>query len=201
MSSSASSTFAWFECTHSSLLDAGNIIAQVKSSEALKIVTVRSTAFDRAALSGGNASVEDISAVDASCQSYSPCESSSRADPACLAAPPAPTSFVSTSEVKSDRPDLGSAGKVVSGGRALKNKETFGQIMEPLADVLGAGALFIVAGSFAFWLTGLASLCSLQPLEPLEQLLTPATLTTTCRSARPARSALLLQPTSEAPRT
>lgn len=49
------------------------------------------------------------------------------------------TKFVSTTETKSERPDLGSAARVVSGGRALKNKETFGGIIEPLADVLGAG--------------------------------------------------------------
>lgn len=50
------------------------------------------------------------------------------------------TKFVSTTETKSERPDLGSAARVVSGGRALKNKETFGGMIEPLADALGAGS-------------------------------------------------------------
>ncbi|KAL7411745.1 hypothetical protein BDY24DRAFT_407412 [Mrakia frigida] len=95
---------------------AGNIISHVRSKEPFKILTVRATAFDKAAATGGSAEVEVVEPVEA----------------------PAPVSYVSTSETISARPDLGSAGKVVSGGRALKNKETFAEIMEPLADALGA---------------------------------------------------------------
>lgn len=51
----------------------------------------------------------------------------------------APVQYVSTSETVSSRPDLASAGKVVSGGRALNTKENFGKYIEPLADALGAG--------------------------------------------------------------
>ncbi|CED83114.1 etf1 [Phaffia rhodozyma] len=95
---------------------AGNIIAQIKSTEAVKILTIRPTAFEKAALEGGAAEAETVEAVPAS----------------------SPVKFVSTSETVSARPDLGSASKVVSGGRALKNKEQFGGLMEPLADALGA---------------------------------------------------------------
>lgn len=68
-------------------------------------------------------------------------------DPLCATAP---VKYVSTSETISARPDLGSAGKVVSGGRALKNKETFAGIMEPLADCLGAGQSSSSLAAFPF---------------------------------------------------
>lgn len=100
-------------------IDAGNVIAHVKSSEPIKILTVRATAFPKAAASGGSASSEEVEAIEDA---------------------PEPTKFLSTSEVESARPDLASASKVVAGGRALKSKETFAEIMEPLADALGAGA-------------------------------------------------------------
>lgn len=51
---------------------------------------------------------------------------------------PAPTKFVSEEIVVSSRPDLASAGKVVSGGRALKSQENFEKVLDPLADALGA---------------------------------------------------------------
>lgn len=51
----------------------------------------------------------------------------------------APTEFVNEEIVVSSRPDLGSAPRVVSGGRALKSKEQFDSVLEPLADALGAG--------------------------------------------------------------
>lgn len=51
---------------------------------------------------------------------------------------PGPTKFVSEEIVVSSRPDLASAAKVVSGGRALKSQENFEKVLEPLADALGA---------------------------------------------------------------
>ncbi|KLO14621.1 electron transfer flavo protein, alpha subunit [Schizopora paradoxa] len=100
---------------------AGNAIATVRapSSVPLKFFTVRTTAFDAAKAdeSSGDVLVEEVAAVDV---------------------PDVPTSHVSTSLTKSDRPELGSASRIVSGGRALKSAETFNATLEPLADVLGA---------------------------------------------------------------
>ncbi|RDW92024.1 electron transfer flavoprotein subunit alpha [Coleophoma crateriformis] len=95
---------------------AGNAIATVESSDPIKIITVRGTAFAAAAAEGGSASVE--SGVDPKAESS--------------------TEWVSEDLAKSDRPDLATAGKVVSGGRGLKSKEDFDKIMLPLADALGA---------------------------------------------------------------
>ncbi|KAI0769449.1 electron transfer flavoprotein alpha subunit [Trametes elegans] len=99
---------------------AGNAIATVRAPESVrvKIFTVRSTAFKASAADEG-AQVEEkaVEPVDV-------------ADP--------PTQHVRTDLTKSDRPDLGSASRVVSGGRALKNAETFKSTLEPLADALGA---------------------------------------------------------------
>jgi electron transfer flavoprotein alpha subunit len=94
---------------------AGNAIATVKSSDAKKLITVRGTAFDAAAATGGSATVESISAKGDSGLS----------------------SFVGAEVSKSDRPELTSAKIVVSGGRGLGSKENFA-IMEKLADKLGA---------------------------------------------------------------
>lgn len=94
---------------------AGNAIATVKSSDAKKVITVRGTAFDAAAASGGSASVESISAKGDSGLS----------------------SFVGQEISKSDRPELTSAKIVISGGRGLGSKENF-VILEKLADKLGA---------------------------------------------------------------
>lgn len=94
---------------------AGNAIATVKSSDTKKLITVRGTAFDAAASSGGSASVESISAKGDSGLS----------------------SFASAEVSKSDRPELTSAKIVVSGGRGLGSKENF-VILEKLADKLGA---------------------------------------------------------------
>jgi len=98
---------------------AGNAVATVRapSSLSLKFFTVRATAFD-AALEDSSASVE-VKAVD-------PVDTSS------------PTEHVSTSLTKSSRPELSTAPRVVSGGRALKNAETFEKTIYPLADLLGA---------------------------------------------------------------
>lgn len=96
---------------------AGNAIATVKapSSIPLKFFTIRTTAFD-AATEGGSAAAEAIEPVEVA----------------------STTEHVSTELTKSDRPELGVASRVVSGGRALKNAETFNATLEPLADVLGA---------------------------------------------------------------
>ncbi|KAK2064302.1 electron transfer flavoprotein domain-containing protein [Colletotrichum caudatum] len=95
---------------------AGNAIATVESSDAIKIVTIRGTAFPAAVVAGGSAAVED--GVDPKSQST--------------------TEWVSEDLAKSDRPDLSTASKVVSGGRGLKSKEEFDKVMLPLADSLGA---------------------------------------------------------------
>ncbi|KAF7321725.1 putative electron transfer flavoprotein subunit alpha [Mycena kentingensis (nom. inval.)] len=98
---------------------AGNAIATVRapSSVRIKFFTVRSTAYPAAASADGAAEEAAVEPVDV-------------ADP--------PTQHVQTILTKSDRPDLGVASRVVSGGRALKNAETFEKTLYPLADVLGA---------------------------------------------------------------
>lgn len=98
---------------------AGNAISTVRASESIpiKFFTVRSTAFSAAAPADAEAKIESIDAVPI-------------ADPS--------TEHISTSLTKSDRPDLGVASRVVSGGRALKNAETFKATLDPLADILGA---------------------------------------------------------------
>ncbi|KAM5359407.1 hypothetical protein ACJZ2D_014497 [Fusarium nematophilum] len=95
---------------------AGNAISTVESSDPIKIVTIRGTAFAAAPLEGGSAAVED--GVDPKSDS--------------------PTEWVSEDLAKSDRPDLSTASRVVSGGRGLKSKEEFDKVMLPLADALGA---------------------------------------------------------------
>ena len=95
---------------------AGNAIATVQSSDAIKVVTVRTTAFDPAAASGGSASVESASVVADNGRS----------------------SFVGQEIAKSDRPELTAAKIIVSGGRALGSSEKFHEVLEPLADKLGA---------------------------------------------------------------
>ena len=95
---------------------AGNAIATVESTDATKILTIRGTSFPAAELSGGAAVIEK------------------GADPN----PESTTEWVSEELTKSDRPDLASASRVVSGGRGLKSKEDFDRVMLPLADSLGA---------------------------------------------------------------
>lgn len=95
---------------------AGNAIATVQSTEDIKLVTIRGTAFAAAATSGGSASIE--AGVDPKAEST--------------------TEWVSEDLAKSDRPDLATAERVVSGGRGLKSKEEFDRVMLPLADALGA---------------------------------------------------------------
>ncbi|KAK0743690.1 hypothetical protein B0T18DRAFT_329428 [Schizothecium vesticola] len=95
---------------------AGNAIATVESADEIKVITIRGTAFAAAPVAGGSAAIED--GVDPKVES--------------------PTEWVSEDLAKSDRPDLATAAKVVSGGRGLKSKEDFDRIMLPLADSLGA---------------------------------------------------------------
>ncbi len=95
---------------------AGNAIATVESSDAKLVITVRTTAFDKAEATGGSAAVEAAAGPgDAGL-----------------------SSFVGLDAVKSERPELTSAKIIVSGGRALKDAETFQQYIMPLADKLGA---------------------------------------------------------------
>ena len=95
---------------------AGNAIATVQSSDATKVITVRTTGFDAAATTGGSAAVESVAAVTDAGQSR----------------------FVGSEIAKSDRPELTAAKIIVSGGRALGSAEKFNEVMTPLADKLGA---------------------------------------------------------------
>jgi electron transfer flavoprotein alpha subunit len=95
---------------------AGNALATVKSKDPIKIITVRTTAFDAVSDSGGSAAVENV-------------------------APPADTglsAFVSREVSKSERPELTAAKIIVSGGRGMGSGENFTKVLEPLADRLGA---------------------------------------------------------------
>ncbi|PYI14412.1 hypothetical protein BO99DRAFT_426339 [Aspergillus violaceofuscus CBS 115571] len=95
---------------------AGNAILTVQSSDPIKILTVRGTSFQGVETSGGAAPVEDGSDPKAALQ----------------------TEWVSEELAKSERPDLATAQRVVSGGRGLKSKEEFDRVIVPLADTLGA---------------------------------------------------------------
>jgi electron transfer flavoprotein alpha subunit len=94
---------------------AGNAIAVVQSSDAVKVITVRATGFD-AAGDGGTAPIEALTPVPDSGRS----------------------SFVRREVTKSDRPELASAKVIVSGGRALGSSEKFNELLVPLAEKLGA---------------------------------------------------------------
>jgi electron transfer flavoprotein alpha subunit len=94
---------------------AGNALATVQSSDAIKVVTVRSTGFDAAAAQGGSATIENLAA----------------------AADTGLSSLVSQELTKSARPELTAARVIVSGGRGMGNGENF-KILEALADKLGA---------------------------------------------------------------
>ena len=95
---------------------AGNAIATVQSLDATKVITVRTTGFDPAAATGGNAGVENLVAV----------------------ADSGGSTFTGSEIAKSDRPELTAAKIIVSGGRALGSSEKFDEILTPLADKLGA---------------------------------------------------------------
>ena len=95
---------------------AGNAIATVQSQDAIKVITVRATGFDPVAAEGGSAALEKIEA----------------------AADAGISQFVSREVTKLDRPELTSANIIVSGGRGLGSGENYTQVLEPLADKLGA---------------------------------------------------------------
>jgi electron transfer flavoprotein alpha subunit len=94
---------------------AGNALATVKSADAIKVITVRTTAFDAVA-AGGSAAIESIPAGPAVGKSK----------------------VVGREISKSERPELGAAKVIVSGGRGLASSENYHKLLEPLADKLGA---------------------------------------------------------------
>ena len=94
---------------------AGNALATVKSSDAVKVITVRTTAFD-AVGTGGSATVEAVAAGPDLAQSK----------------------LVGRELTKSARPELGAAKIIVSGGRGLGSGDAYRSVLEPLADKLGA---------------------------------------------------------------
>ncbi|MBL4866326.1 MAG: FAD-binding protein [Pseudomonadales bacterium] len=94
---------------------AGNAIATIESSDAIKVISVRATGFDGVPAEGGSASVE---AVD-------------------LAKDAGLSSFISAEIAKSDRPELTAASIIISGGRGMQNGDNF-KILEAVADKLGA---------------------------------------------------------------
>jgi electron transfer flavoprotein alpha subunit len=95
---------------------AGNAIATVQSTDAVKVLTVRTTGFDPAPASGGSAAVQSVPAV----------------------ADAAGSAYVGSEIAKSDRPELTAAKIIVSGGRAMGSSEKFNEVLTPLADKLGA---------------------------------------------------------------
>ncbi|MDQ5879019.1 MAG: electron transfer flavoprotein alpha subunit [Pseudomonadota bacterium] len=94
---------------------AGNVLATVQSADAVKVITVRTTAFEAAA-EGGSAAVETVAA----------------------AADAGQTRLVGRELTKSERPELTAAKIIVSGGRGVGNGENYHALLEPLADKLGA---------------------------------------------------------------
>jgi electron transfer flavoprotein alpha subunit len=94
---------------------AGNAIQTVRATDAKKVITVRTSAF-QATGEGGSAAIEEVAA----------------------AADPALSSFVGEELSKSERPELTSAKIIISGGRAMQSRENFTKYIEPVADKLGA---------------------------------------------------------------
>ena len=88
----------------------------MQSTDPIKLFTVRQTSFPPAEAEGGSASIEE--GIDPKAES--------------------PVQWISENLAKSDRPELATASKVVSGGRGLKSKEEFDRLIPPLADALGA---------------------------------------------------------------
>jgi electron transfer flavoprotein alpha subunit len=96
---------------------AGNAMATVQTADAIKVITVRTTAFDPAAQAGqAPAAIETIAVL----------------------AVPGATTYVGSEIAKNDRPELTAAKIIVSGGRALGSQQKFNEVLTPLADKLGA---------------------------------------------------------------
>ncbi|WP_042264230.1 electron transfer flavoprotein subunit alpha/FixB family protein [Paraburkholderia heleia] len=95
---------------------AGNAVLTVQSSDAIKVITVRATAFDAASAEGGGAAIDTIEAPAGSGLSQ----------------------FIGREVTKLDRPELTSAKIVVSGGRGLGSGENYTKVLAPLADTLSA---------------------------------------------------------------
>ena len=94
---------------------AGNAFATVKSNDKKKCITIRPTSFDRAEATGGSAQIEKVAAVEI----------------------PNTSKFVKREETKSERPELGTARIVISGGRGLESGENF-KLINDIADKLNA---------------------------------------------------------------
>ena len=94
---------------------AGNAMATVRSSDTIKVLTVRAASFDPVAAEGGHAAIEDVAATGDQALSK----------------------FVSAELSKSERPELTAARVVVSGGRGMQNGDNF-KLLNPIADKLGA---------------------------------------------------------------
>ena len=95
---------------------AGNAMATVECKDPIKVITVRTTSFERAASGNGNATIESVA----------------------VPSDPGLSKVVSRESVKSDRPELTAARVVISGGRGLGSGENFGKLLEPLANALSA---------------------------------------------------------------
>jgi electron transfer flavoprotein alpha subunit len=95
---------------------AGNAIATVQSLDATKVMTVRATGFDPAAVNTASVAIETVAIQAANAKSI----------------------FMGSEIAKNDRPELTAAKIIVSGGRALGSSEKFAEVMTPLADKLGA---------------------------------------------------------------
>ena len=94
---------------------AGNAISTVETNQKINLLTIRPTAFDKCEESGGNASTEEVQFLDSETH----------------------TKFIGREVSKSDRPDLGNARVVVSGGRGMENSDNF-KLLYDLADKLNA---------------------------------------------------------------
>ena len=95
---------------------AGNAIATVKTSDTKLVLTVRTTAFEKAAAEGGSGTIEAVASTGDAAKSR----------------------FVGAEKAENARPELTSAKIIVSGGRALGSEEQFHALIDPLADKLGA---------------------------------------------------------------